>query len=208
MNSYIKQKILAVVCLIFIFVSGCSQKDEKVSLPKNTSNTDEIIKISEKIKNLDKISNINDVVIIVNGFPITRKDFETQKIYQRDAQNKNIIDSLIRTKAIKSEAIRLNIQPSKEKINAYLTQIRESISNKEEGSETITTYIKTLGLSIEEYLELLEESTYDMYQREALWEYVSEKDNLADYEEYVDNLAKKADIKFVDVQIEKLYRQG
>ena len=208
MNLYIKQKISVVVgsLLLLFVISGCSLQNERVSTPKTVSNTDEIDIISEKINNVDKIPNINDVVILVDDLSITRKDFEIQKIYQEGKKDKEIIHSLIRTKATKAEAIRLNIEPSKDKIDAYLMQTREGLYNKDEGSEIIITYIEALGLSTEEYLELLGELAYDMYQREALWEHVKERGTYTDYEEYVNSLAEKADVKFIDVQIEKIYR--
>ena len=56
----------------------------------------------------------------------------------------------------------------------------------------------------EEYLSTLEETSYDMFQREALWESVKASQNDKDYEQYMDELICNAEIEILDPQVDKL----
>ena len=217
--------IVLVSILLTFYLSGCMKdktsvgvETEKDKVNVNTSIQEQNMKtesdmwksIGARIRELDMVPEIDEVAILVDGYSITKKEFETQKIYSeilRNATIKESTEALIRAKAIEAEAIRMNIYPSKEKIEVYLRQVDESLKNRVNGTETIFAYMEGMGITQKEYLSMLEKSAYAMYQREALWASVESLQKDKDYEQYVDEVVNNAKIEFIEPEVKKLFTQ-
>ena len=217
-------KFFVFVNIIFIIMCffGCAPKgtnadiDDKIDVVSSDipiqgqeegMDSDTWLSLGAEIRELNSISGMDEPVILVNGYPITKKEIETQKIYSKYLGKETLkesIDSLIRARVAKTEAMRLDIQPSREKIDAYLKQVDETLKNKAVGTETIFAYMEGAGITQEEYLSTLEETSYDMFQREALWESVKASQNDKDYEQYMDELVCNAEIEILDPEVEEL----
>lgn len=168
------------------------------------------ITAGKRIRELDNIAGIDDSAMLINGHPITKREIETQKIHSEIfmiTTVKESIESLIQQKAVEAEAIRMNIYPPQEKINTYIKQVDESLKNKVKGTEMIFAYMKGMGITQDEYLSMIEESAYEMYQREALWTKVQSLQKDKDYNKYVDELVKSAKVEFIDFEVKKLLEE-
>lgn len=225
-NKY-KLLLLLLNIILFIFLyTGCSNKIQN-KLKENSKNTshsklekhreksgefsvDDFKDIGSETKKLSEIDDINNVIIKVNNQEITKKELETLKILNK-AENsdstKEIVNSIITTAALKSEATKLEIKPSQEKIDNYVKQSRDIIENSSDELEPILAYIEGAGITKEEYMIILEETAYDMFQRDALREYVEKLNKYDSFEKYTEQLVKKAKITFYDTEIEKMYKQ-
>jgi len=214
MKKFITKKainiIIKVLIILFSFTSCSSlndnvQSDTKMDIEIQESSADEfseanLEELGGKIRDLNTRPGINDVVIMVNGYPITRKDIEVQKIYDEFSQSKSntedIINSLIRYRVIKCEADRLNVNVEQSTVSEYIGQIKKSLENKEPGTEVILSMIKGAGATIDEYINVLELSAYDMFQRDALRKKLK-KEKSEDFEAYIDELVQRAEIEFL-----------
>lgn len=192
--------------------------------PHNPTDLYEIwFSIGKKSKELDNIPNITEPIILVNGQSIIRKTFELEKIFCEYSNSKSLkerMNLIIRNKVVQQEAIRMKIEPSQAKIDTYITQIKNGLS--EDSNSYINGYIAGMGISLEEYFDTLRKIAYNTYQREDLWQtiVISKKEEITAqaikrdipvnemeaeyYNQYVDNLIKKATIEYVDPEIEKL----
>lgn len=177
-----------------------TKEQEKVM----TENREKMLNIGREIKALDDISGIDETVILVDDYPITRKTFEVQRIYTKYIKNttlKEAIEEIIKNTAIKAEAERLNIQPSEEKIDAYIESVDSTLREDVTGAEIDIALIEGLGITREEYILQQREIAYNMYQREALWLSVEDSQKDKDYDQYMDEIAKKADVEILDEEI-------
>ena len=200
-----------VVYILILSLTGCSEQERIKPEKEKISNLDEWHSIYEQTEKLDEMYGIDEIVMYVEDLPVTRREIETERLYLKDKSIKGAVDLLIWEYAAKAEAERLKIYPPQEKINAYFEQTKQSIEDKVPGTETIYIAMDVMQLSIDEYLEKSEEVIYNLYQREALWKYISDEDSLEDknaYDAYFDNLMKNAKVKFKDKQIEKAYFSG
>lgn len=179
-------------------------------MANNSGDEVEIIKsIYRKIIDLSKRDGINDVIITVNGYDITRMDFEAQKISQKTdspEQEKEILYSLIKKRVLTSEAERLKIEPMQSSINDYMEQTKIILEEGGRDIEALQMYIDASYSSTEEYLIELEKSAYYMFQRDALRQYVEGLKKYDSFEEYVAIVIYNADIEFYDSEIEELYK--
>ena len=202
-------KFFVFVNIIFIIMCffGCAPKgtnadiDDKIDVVSSDipiqgqeegMDSDTWLSLGAEIRELNSISGMDEPVILVNGYPITKKEIETQKIYSKYLGK------------AKTEAMRLDIQPSREKIDAYLKQVDETLKNKAVGTETIFAYMEGAGITQEAYLSMLEETSYDMFQRKALWESVKASQKDKDYENYIDELVRNAEIEILAPEVEEL----
>ena len=180
-------------------------------------------RLGKKIKELDNIQGINDTVILVNGCAITKKDVEKKKIHGEFSNSfslKNGIEELIQEKAIETEAIRLEIEPSKDEINNYLEMVRSSIESNPNSVEIQNAYLEGRGITREEYFKELEKVEYKNFQHTALWEAVKPKEKIQSeaternidvndvdseyHAKYISDLVDKSQISIFDSEIKEI----
>jgi len=183
--------------------------------------------IGKRTRALSDIIGVDEPAILVNGHPITKKSIEHQKILSEEIPNvvslKKSIISMVRMKVVQVEAIRKKVQPSQDKIDDYLKMNRDILENVPLGTESTIYYIEGLGMTKEEYLKELEESAYNIFQREALYDPIeeSQKEKVWDeaekrgvkvsvvskeyYERYVNGLVRKAKIEILDPEIKDIF---
>ncbi|MBE7052212.1 MAG: hypothetical protein E7395_06555 [Ruminococcaceae bacterium] len=187
--------------------------EPEVFVESGTDNGEAIKQIystNSKIRELDSISGIDDVVVIVSGKGITRRDVETAKIMRGvDITNdnetvKSILHNLMKHKAMKAEAERLNIEPDAADVEKYWKPIKDEIYD-ENADEFAKADMISLGLTKEEYVQRHIQIGYDMYQREALFKFAAPAHG--DYDRFADELIKKAKIEFLDKELEDIYTQ-
>lgn len=177
----------------------------------NKEKIEKAASLGRKSKALSDVTGIDETVIIVNGYQISRRHYENKKLEGESMDSpmtvKNCVDSLVQTFAIKSEAERLNIKPLQQDIDNYMEQYKKALESKSQGTEIPLAYIEALGISVDEYLIELEKSVYNMFQREEFRKYLESEKGITDFDKYFDELAKKADVEFLDPEIEKLYNE-
>jgi len=183
--------------------------DPKSEVPQKTTDSETLAKtmlsIGKRIKQLSDVEGIDEPVIFINEFFVTKREYETEKILNdvRNLSLKEAIDSLIKTNIIKSETTRLGIVPSYEGINNYLESIKEDMESNVQGTETFFALMEGLGLTLDEFLIEQEKMAYDMFLMVALREHVEQMNK--NYEKYIDELVKKADIRILDDEIFEAY---
>ena len=111
--------VFLIICYLTGFIKHMNKTFSKVN-PNYTdmfssSDNNEIMREKgEEYKNIYSNSENEDVVILVNGYEILRRDIEIQKTLGplfNNITEEDIIDDAIKNMVIKSEAERLNIKP-------------------------------------------------------------------------------------------------
>lgn len=207
---------LGVICVILIICCsvGFIKEKHKISAKENsththvsvTSDNNEIMR--EKGKEYKGIYSNDDVVILVNGYEILRKDVEIQKTLAplfNNITEKDIINDAIKNLVIKSEAERLGIKPQQNDIDKYMEQMQNAFDNNYEGMDLLISYLESAGITLEDYMISLKVSAYNIFQRDELRKYVDSK-NL-DYDKYIEDLINGADIQFNDEILEEIYKR-
>jgi len=161
-----------------------------------------------RIKALSDIPGIDDIVILVEGISITRREIETQSILDNSygaVLLKETVDDIIREKAVQAEAVLLGIEPSQDNINSYLEQIRLGFENDVTGNELLLSYLEGMEMTVEEYLETMDKVAYVMFQGGALWASIESLQTYKTYEEYANDLMSKAKVEIFDPEIKSLF---
>jgi len=205
-----------VICVILII--GClvcfikdkhrtSAKENPIHMSVTSDNNEMMREKGKESKDIYSNDKNSAVVILVNGYEILRKDIETQKTLAplfADKTEKDIINDAIKNLVIKSEAERLNIKPQQNDIDKYMEQTQNAIDNNYEGMDLLISYLEGADITLEDYMISLEESAYNMFQREELRKHIESKN--MDYEKYVKDILSEADIQFNDKMLEKIYK--
>jgi len=179
---------------------------------------DDIIKIFDAAKNAN--DNDKTIVAIVNGKKIYKETIDFlasgEDLSQKNSisaigdsnsnSDKNsILQNQIRNIVVLSEAERLGLEASYEDAKKYTIENYELI--KQIGGETyeiIKDYIEEMNLTEEEYLEKCTQTNQKMITRGNLYEHFikdktgTNEELLEQYEEYVNELIKKADIEYIE----------
>ena len=204
------------------FAVGCNTKTDKETLKtankygfetmvieditNNQHSVLEYEKLYEEITNMSDDKGMDEVILTVNGVDIKRIEFETnmkiKKFKNSSVTTKEVIYSIIRPVVIKTEAQRLNLEPTQDKIDIYIDGVKATLENHYETSEYLYAQIMGRGMTKEEYLNEQKKIAYDMYQRECLYEYI-ENNSKESIDLYINKLIKYADIKFYDSIIEE-----
>ena len=79
------------------------------------------------------------------------------------------------------------------------------IKNSSAERNEIKDYISVSRLSEDDYLKQQSENIYHIYQKELFFEYL--KSQNIDSDKYVQDLIYKAEIEFLDKELEKVYTQ-
>lgn len=163
------------------------------------------ILLGQKIKALSDDPEMNKVVIIVDGYEITKKDVEAERINSTMTNSGTFeerVEELIRVTVLNAEAERLGILPSQDRIDNYLAQVKTGL---EEGkNDFFVGYIEGMGITQDEYFKNIEDVTYKIFQREALWNQVSPEGKYGNYDDYSKYLVDKADIQILDPELKKM----
>jgi len=110
--------------------------------------------ISQEVKKNDK-----QVVMIVNGDPITNKDYAIQKILLQTTDVKvsdeTVKNKLIETTVIYQEAKRRGLEPSINEAKEFAMMQKKLLLSepKAENADLIIEYIEAQGFTVDEYFE-------------------------------------------------------
>lgn len=186
--------------------------------------------MGQETKELDNISDIDRTVITVNKCPITEREIKTKQIGNKSKTQKEIINELIRDKAVLSAALSKNIEPDMNELNNYMERTKQ-VLNDSEMSSPLEAYCRGRGITIDEYFIELEKIEYKNHQLMKYWETVLPREEikeeaesrtnstngsyieyqkqydevLCEYvEKYTDELVKGAKIKVLDNEIEAI----
>lgn len=107
------------------------------------------------------------VVIWVNGLPISNNElqmrFRLQKASGLGTQTiKEVKNELIREKVIKKEAEKLNLLPTDEEVNKFISKEKEIVKNNPEYEAAVKKLISDWGLTEDEYWNVYER--YNIYR--------------------------------------------
>ena len=225
MLKFFNELLNALLVVGIIFSSGCSEQENKnvafMSSAKQVHNNEgDYVGLTEKeakeigisvgLKNkelLSAISGVDEPAVLVNGIPITNRTICYQKalqLYPGMRTLKEEIISIIRTKAVQSEAVKKGIEPSQATIDAYLQEELNTLKNGTFGLDFELGYIEGMDITIEEYVKSRKQMIYDMFQRNAFWD--SLQPMKKSREEYIDDLVKKAKIEILDTEIKQLFQ--
>jgi hypothetical protein len=137
-----------------------------VGLVINSSNvigTSKFFKIGQMISQEVK-KNDEQVVMIVNGDPITKKDYAIQKILLQTTDEKvsdeTVKNKLIETTVIYQEAKRRGLEPSLNEAQEFAKMQKNLLLSepKAENADLIIEYIEAQGFTVDEYFEANVES--------------------------------------------------
>lgn len=231
-----QKRLFFIIIIGLFLLAGCANQSQDMKTDLNIINDDasklyidsqkEIYSaLGAKIKELSDIPGIEDPAILVNGHPITKKDIENEKIrseFSNSFSLKEKINELIRKKVEIAEANRLEIKPVQDDLNAYLERTKQAIESNANANAVLQAYIEGRNITKEAYFELLYDQEYINYQRMAWWDAVNPREkilfeakernvdvNIVDAEyhnRYVDELVKKADIEYLDPEIEEIMK--
>ena len=172
-----------------IFLSGCNEQENKnvefmsSAIQVNSNEQGHIALTEEEAREigisvglkerelLSAVSEPDEPAILVNGIAITNRTIAYQKalqLYPGMRTLKEEIISMVRLKVVQSEAIKRKIQPSQEKVDAYLKEEVYNLKNGTFGLDFELGYIEGMEISIEEYVEGRKQLIYDMFQRKDL----------------------------------------
>lgn len=178
-------------------------KKGEVVMPQNSvrTNAETMRLVGEKIKELDDFPEMNQAAVLVNGQTITRKEVEAMKIWCQYTGGDSLEDRIrgaIQKIVINTEADRLGIEPSQDKIDAYMKEEKTVFETNAVGTEYIISYMEGMGMKKEEYFKELEKSAYNMFQRDALRVHVLETGISTDFDAYVENLIENAEVIYFE----------
>ena len=203
-NKFIN-KMLIITIVLVLSVSGCTRNERIKPEVRKINSMEDYVSITKKQKKFDEITGIDEIAVVVEGIEVTKREIETQKLNLKNETVKGAVDLLIWQKSAEAEANKLNISPPQEKLDLYLEQLQASLDKTSPNYELTFKMLEIAGLSEEEYIEKSMEAIYPIYQREALWEYVSRSEGLTDYDKYFDELMKNATVEFKDKEINRQY---
>ena len=253
--KYMKKAFMILVILGLLLLSGC---DEQISGNMQTNNVQAVEEVQlaadetpqynsecmtdwdnlkelmfsmgQEIKELDNISDIDRTVITVNKCPITEREIKTKQIGNKSKTQKEIINELIRDKAVLSAALSKNIEPDMNELNSYMERTKQ-VLNDAEMSSPLKAYCSGRGITVDEYFIELEKIEYKNHQLMKYWETVLPREEikkeaesrtnstngsyieyqkrydevLCEYvEKYTDELVKDAKIKVLDREIKAM----
>jgi hypothetical protein len=120
------------------------------------------IRITSVIRELDNVPGIDEPAVLVNGTPIAKREIEA--IYIRRTMNfmeaslSEIVEPMIRDIVALQEAIRLELEPSQQRIEAQMEVARRG---RESIREVFEARLEGLGITEEEYWEENDRGTYN-----------------------------------------------
>ena len=176
-----------------------------------------------KIKEILDNPEFDKPAIRINEEYISQYAIETAKVFVEGTPAKDLkheIISKIKANVLRREANRLNIKPADEEVEEYFNFSIRAL--EENGNNFLDGYLKGRDMTIEEYTAEIKDDIYYMKQGEALQAYIlkdmeQELIKEADkrktsvwevekeyYDEYVDELIKKADIEYLDPEIKQI----
>lgn len=215
--------IIKTLLIVIISVSmvSCSEKidvekeadniyiNSSIETIQDNSNNAYQLKLNE-IKELYLMPDIEEIAIKVYNRNISKQQIELAKINNKYSiknkkTEKEIIVNAITGKVIEEEAERLMIKPSQKDVDEYIRLLRDELNNDSVESNEIKDYIVASRLSEDDYLKQQAENIYYIYQKELFFKYL--KEEKIDYDKYVEDLISKADIEFLDKELEKVYTQ-
>ena len=155
----------------------------------------------KKIKELSADPKMQETIITVNGEEIKRIEIETSLIREK-LQNKtrtvrDFADEIIERKVVQLEAKRLGIEPSPEDIDEYM-EVLSLLGGSNSSTDRLTDIrLKVNEMSWDDFLKEQEAKAYEMFQREALFEYAQGMEGFTTTEDYVKDLLAKAQIVYL-----------
>lgn len=159
----------------------------------------------KKIKKTMQLENMEDIVVSIGDRKITRKEYEGVRIRQADIFSytvKETVYSIVKDCVIIQEAERLKLVPDQKKIDYYMNGIYDALKiENEPGFEFETSRIKILEMTNEEYIDEQKRVAYEMFQKDALYEYLKKDEKK--FEDYIKKLLRSANIKIYDTNIKR-----
>lgn len=156
------------------------------------------------------------VILLVNGEPITRKDFNIQKILLEaggiKATDEEIINKLIETQVLYQEAKKRHLVPDLKEAEAFAQQQKQMLTShpKPENADLILEYIKGQGLTIDEFFSQNIEgyqkglalanlrSTIEKEQEEKSGEQINAAAREQNWNDFKQKLIKQAKIEYIN----------
>jgi hypothetical protein len=129
----------------------------------NVIGTSKLFKIGQMISQEVK-KNDEQVVMIVNGDPITKQDYAIQKILLQTTDEKvsdeTVNNKLIETTVIYQEAKRRGLEPSLNEAQEFAKMQKNLLLSepKPENADLLIEYIEAQGFTVDEYFEANVES--------------------------------------------------
>lgn len=150
MKLYKLKNVLAGVA--FLTLIGLVISVSNVTGASNFFNLGQLI--SSEVKD-----NNDQVIMVVNGDPVTKKDYVIQKILLQTT-NQKITDEIVKNKIIEThvlyqEAQRQGLEPSKNEAKEFALMQKDLLLSepKPENADLILEYIKGQGLTVDEYFD-------------------------------------------------------
>lgn len=139
-------KIAVIVAAILVFAIGAAVSANDIN--------NFMFNIGKKQVEISNRSDSNEVIAIINGEEIYKKEFETYKLITEEKDNKIVFEQLINDKILTQLAKEAGISVTDEEVENGIKSSKETYGKAtDEQREPIQAYMKGAGISEEEYWE-------------------------------------------------------
>ncbi|NLD45650.1 MAG: hypothetical protein GX660_00430 [Clostridiaceae bacterium] len=139
-------KIAVIVAAILVFAIGAAVSADDIN--------NFMFNIGKKQVEISNRSDSNEVIAIINGEEIYKKEFEAYKLITKEKDNKIVFEQLINDKILTQLAKEAGISVTDEEVENGIKSSKETYSKAtDEQREPIQAYMKGAGISEEEYWE-------------------------------------------------------
>ncbi len=185
----------------------------------NVIGTSEFFKIGQMISQ-EVRKNDEQVVMIVNGDPITKKDYAIQKILLQTTDEKvseqTVKNKLIETTVVYQEAKRRGLEPSLNEAKEFAKMQKNLLLSepKPENADLLIEYIEAQGFTVDEYFE----ANVEGYRKglamanlrniifdetiEKMGSEVTFETKYDVFNSYINDLIEESNVEFVEANIE------
>lgn len=194
-----------------------------VNLNKTLSSAGEIIKthpvwLAEAIDALDNLREKNaDIIVVIDGVQLSDAEFKLHKGLaqaegQQAADDNTVFNVLAEEKMLLGYALKNNLLPDKDEIDASIEAEKENYNQDSEFKEMIDTFCSTADLTLDQYWNAYE--YYNVYRVVAIskvYDFIlenaekSEVDTPAEQQKYYNQFKMKLKTR-AKVEIEKSYK--
>lgn len=152
-------KVIGLVLLAFFLACVAFGSAKVFSLPGRE------FLIGQKLRENKNLSNKDQIIMVVNGVEVTKKDFEDQRAllsFTLEAVPDNVVrDKIIEKIVLFEEAKKRGLIVSLEEAKQYAQKMKkESISSYVDNPELVKNYIQGQGLTIDEFFDTIAPPLY------------------------------------------------
>lgn len=211
MKRIFKKKIISLLSLFILFILLICLTSIGYALSSNN-----IKDFGENIKSILNSKDKDEVVLVVNGTNIYKKQFDILKATYISSNpnitDKDVFDKLIERQLLFDEAVKNGVSISDEKVAEIIEYTKKAVHSNPTEYDRLKNYLKGLGVSEDEYWQQSTPTYKKMlimgeYKNNHLKKAFEESNNITNkseleqkfkqyYEQYINDLKSKSTIKY------------